>query len=348
MPITFYPSPNIKAEKVFVSKKEQKYEHLIVQSTPPQNFQPSSHGFIDAVRFAYSRHHNLTIRPDDVWLAIATQFAVYVEKNAEELRDKFVSHSGQKELSVECNGNLLTVDYSYLSLEMSKQIADNIKDPKVREWIIPNFSTTTNIDRAVGAMVLMAGMKKYFGYKMLLSCGLPSVTMLGTESDWVEVANRAKELLKYENKEGYMKTWYDLLQPVLDKFVQSIQGKPDLDWWNSCCTDISNGSGPCYLSGWLTVFSVYDNNGNWVANQRNAPGTWSLRKSKWPIIESNDIAKGVVSVDITIDDNGTFYKTVMTAGSGGYIRLDEYSLQPFPSWILCHKTGLAGELQSRV
>ena len=33
---------------------------------------PRSNGFVDTVVEAYSRHHALVIRPDDVWIAILT------------------------------------------------------------------------------------------------------------------------------------------------------------------------------------------------------------------------------------------------------------------------------------
>jgi hypothetical protein len=329
MPITFYPSPENKAQEVY-TKEEKKIPHLISGSIPTENYVSSGHGFVDAVRFAYSRHHNLTIRPDDVWIAIATQFSTYIEKNAEELRDKFVHHIGQKELEI----GMIDLDFAKFSLYMSDNIAENIKDPKVRKWIMPSFSTTTDTDRVVGAMVLMASMKKYFSYKMTLMCGLPSVTMLGTEEDWVDIANRAKELLKYDNSKGYMKTWYSLLKPILDNFVSSIRGKPDLQWWNSCCTSLSRGSGPRYLSGWLTVFSVYNNDGEWFENCRYRG---EHVQSKWPVIESNDLAKGVVTVDVKVDDNGVKYDTVLTAGSSGYICLDKYSIQPCITWTVCHK-----------
>jgi hypothetical protein len=60
---------------------------------------------------------------------------------------------------------------------MEEQIAENIKDPKIRykmetvrffyidllsrSWIVPNFSTTTPSDRVVGSVVLMATLQKY-------------------------------------------------------------------------------------------------------------------------------------------------------------------------------------------
>jgi len=43
-------------------------------------------GFVNSIFLAYNRHHNLVIRPDDVWIAIATQFSYYVNWRAEEFR----------------------------------------------------------------------------------------------------------------------------------------------------------------------------------------------------------------------------------------------------------------------
>lgn len=35
---------------------------------------PTMNGFIDSAVFAYAHHHDLVIRPDDVWIAILSQF----------------------------------------------------------------------------------------------------------------------------------------------------------------------------------------------------------------------------------------------------------------------------------
>jgi len=42
-----------------------------------------SNGFIGAIISAYNRHYNLKLRPDDMWVAITSAFAKYVEENAE-------------------------------------------------------------------------------------------------------------------------------------------------------------------------------------------------------------------------------------------------------------------------
>lgn len=61
---------------------------------------PDENGFVRAVFYAYSYHHHLTLRPDDVWFAILTQFNFFVNAHAEELRS-FVTHEDQKDLEVE-------------------------------------------------------------------------------------------------------------------------------------------------------------------------------------------------------------------------------------------------------
>ena len=64
-------------------------------------YRPTNHGFVDACKLAYSEHHHLIIRPDDVWIAIMTQFASYMSSHGEEIRETFVSHGGKKELTAD-------------------------------------------------------------------------------------------------------------------------------------------------------------------------------------------------------------------------------------------------------
>jgi hypothetical protein len=47
---------------------------------------PRKNGFVDTVITAYNAHHALVIRPDDVWLAILSQFNLYVNSHPELLR----------------------------------------------------------------------------------------------------------------------------------------------------------------------------------------------------------------------------------------------------------------------
>ncbi len=58
----------------------------------------TNNGFVSTVIKCYNQHHNLVLRPDDIWIAIMSQFSLYINANAEEFRNKFVSFDGKKEL----------------------------------------------------------------------------------------------------------------------------------------------------------------------------------------------------------------------------------------------------------
>ena len=61
---------------------------------------PHQNGLVHTCLEAYNHHRHLVLRPDDVWIAIVTQFSFYINKHAEELRSHFVAHEGKKELVV--------------------------------------------------------------------------------------------------------------------------------------------------------------------------------------------------------------------------------------------------------
>jgi|SRR3989344_2254215 len=329
---TFYPCSQ-KLEKVAVPSRLPKDNMALIVSNKKKFTEYQS--FLKSCVMAYNEHHRLIITPDAVWLAIMTQFSVYLEKHAEQLRSKFVSFEGQKELIAYGGGNLQSANYPVLIEDLIDQIASNIKDPSVASWAIPSFSTTTDCDRIVGSLVLMAAMKKFFGYKMCLCCGLPAVTMLGNLDDWQNLYSRAERLLEFDCESNYMHKWSLMLLPVLQKFIDSVAGKPDLKWWNQIANHVGGGSGPSYYSGWITVFSVFNNNGEW-AGDKKAFTDWcgNYFSSEWLLIDTEDITSSEITVNVTVDDNGKEYKTVFTAGVGGFTVMEDNAVMPVSSWNL--------------
>ena len=109
--------------------------HVVQLSAPKEQLVYSSpKRFVDVVTIAYNEHHDLVWRPDDVWQAILTQFSLYVMKNSEALRDKFVDFKGKRELTIETLGTLYTVDFGCLAKRMvDEKIIKNIKDPTIAE-----------------------------------------------------------------------------------------------------------------------------------------------------------------------------------------------------------------------
>jgi Domain of unknown function (DUF4419) len=81
---------------------------------------PQENGLVHTCLKAYNRHHHLFLRPDDVWIAIITQFSFYVNKHAEELRSSFVTHEGKKELVVK--EDIKNTDFRRMTVKMADQI----------------------------------------------------------------------------------------------------------------------------------------------------------------------------------------------------------------------------------
>ncbi|KAF9526382.1 hypothetical protein CPB83DRAFT_770368 [Crepidotus variabilis] len=226
---------------------------------------PNDNGLIGTVVKAYCQHHHLVLRPDDIWMAILCQFNFYVNANAEKLRSSFVAHEGKKPLIVKAVGTRYTVDFGNMAKTMTEEIDKNVIDKSLKDWILPNFSTTTKNDTVICAVLMMSTMKAYFEYSMYLTCGLPSVTLLGTKSDWESLVSRLDKLYAFGAEPAAFAT---LLKPILSRFVQAFRNAEvdtpqDLDFWSRICHHHKNSSGPSYISGWITAFGAWNEEGVW-------------------------------------------------------------------------------------
>lgn len=74
----------------------QEFLQSSFKGAPPGTLIPDRNAFVQAVTQAYNEHHHLAFRPDDVWIAIITQFSSYVNAHAEDLRASFVAQQGRK------------------------------------------------------------------------------------------------------------------------------------------------------------------------------------------------------------------------------------------------------------
>ncbi|KAG6909875.1 hypothetical protein DXG01_014911 [Tephrocybe rancida] len=112
-----------------------------------QNVITQHNGLVQGALLAYNKHHNLIIR---------------INAHAEELRDKFVSHTGKKELEVVSESiTMAGMDFGELSLQMSKAIHANVKDATLVPWVLPDFTTTTPDDSVICSVLLMSTLKEW-------------------------------------------------------------------------------------------------------------------------------------------------------------------------------------------
>ncbi|EIW81428.1 hypothetical protein CONPUDRAFT_124551 [Coniophora puteana RWD-64-598 SS2] len=343
-------------EKLLQGACNQQYKKCaeLLQSSIPKEVDisdiiPQRNGLVHTLLEAYNNHRALVLRPDDVWLAIVTQFSFFVNAHAEELRSLFVAHEGKMELKVTAIGTRYTVDFGSMARQMADLLEINLTDAELRKWATPTFSTTTITDSTIYAIALMATTKKYFDFTFALRCGIPRVTLDGAREDWVVILQRIEKLKEY----GFETTaWCHLLRPVLSRFVNAFDdptGKENIDFWGKIAHIHSGGSGPSYLMGWVTAFCVFDADGKWkgphllnlppsgspsteyaklsgetfakdhFAPQRGPRGApyLTLDGVSYPRVETGEIPVGTAEVDVKLDDNGEIFKTLLVAGSMG-------------------------------
>ena len=214
------------------------------------------------------------------------------------------------------------MDPAHVARQMTGLMQEHIIDPSLREWIMPNFTTTTLTDRSISAIVMMGTMKEYFSYKCCLMCGIPRVTLEGKKSDWEEILRRLEGLKKYGVGTN---TWYHLLRPIISRFVAAYDNPnapENLDFWGKVAHQTGGGSGPTWLSGWITAFCVFNEQGQWQGNnsaEEQDEDTLHLVLDgfSYPQIDTSDIPGGHTSVDVKLDDNGALFDTMFVAGLVG-------------------------------
>ncbi|KAF8803973.1 hypothetical protein BYT27DRAFT_7225460 [Phlegmacium glaucopus] len=290
-----------------------------------------NNGFVDTVTLAYNEHHHLIIRPDDVWIAILGQFNFYVNAHAEELRSHFVQHEGKKELVVKAQGTRYTVDFGALAYQMTNKIHENVVDTDLQKWILPDFTTSTSSDTIICSVLMMSTLKAYFSYTMELACGIPSVTLEGEKSDWERLLARLDKLNSFGEEP---KAWAALLRPILTRFVAAFDGEPDIDFWSRVCHYHPQGSGPTYLSGWITAFCVWSSVGKWQGHCTS--DSLVLDEVSYPVIKSQDVPMGFCEVDVKLIDNEVTFQCMMVSGHLALSIEGEKkdSIRPLPSWFM--------------
>ncbi|KAJ7202485.1 hypothetical protein C8J57DRAFT_1622801 [Mycena rebaudengoi] len=330
-------------------------------------------GLVNTVIAAYNHHRALVIRPDDVWLTILSQFNFFVNANAELLRASFVAHEGQRELVISAEGTRYSVDFGRMARQMVGLLEKNVVDPTLREWVVPNFTTTTVNDTTVAAVLMMATLKQYFSYGFACTmCGIPRVTLDGERSDWVNILGRLEKLKEYGIETI---AWYHLLRPVISRFVAAFDepaSDENVDFWQRVAHLNRQFSGPSYYSGWINAFNAFSKEGAWIRHSldkakaaEEAPETLTAEKfwatyaqytSKNLVLDgtpyhhtkSYEVPPAYAEVDIKLDDNGEKIDCLMMAGlvgtrisSSGDLTLstsgENDTIHPVPGWWICTK-----------
>ena len=306
----------------------------------------STNGFVEAVRRAWSDHHHLTVRPEDIWFSILTQLSFYINANAEEVRSFFVAHSGQRKLEIVEPKPLDDIDFGGFALKMTRLMEKHLVDPELREWVMPAFSTTTDDDRIVASILMMGAMQQYFSYRCKSACGFPSVTLQGQKSDYETILKR---LDKIDQLGSEPSVFASLLRPVLRRLVRCFDCPDDEEtksFWTRAF-DYRGGSGVSYMSGWSTAFCFWTATGKllYKAKDVERQGACTLDGVSYHRIDIQKIPLGYASVLVKLSDGRGEYETRMLAGSvaieaSSHARSgDKTVLQPVSGWWMYEVPG---------
>lgn len=130
-------------------------------ASPPFPIVANKNGFVHTVIRAWQQDLHLRIRPDDVWLAILTQFSFFVNRNAEVLRHLFVAHQGRQEVEVYAEDippPLVKGDvdvWGLVTQRLATMVKERLVDPNIANIVLPTFTTTTPHDREVAAIAFL-------------------------------------------------------------------------------------------------------------------------------------------------------------------------------------------------
>ncbi|CAH0021808.1 unnamed protein product [Clonostachys rhizophaga] len=308
---------------------------------------PSCNGFVHAVCEAYSGHHHLNIRPDDVWLSILVQLSFYFDRNGDKFRYMLEVHEGWRDVGATDYATMEEAELGGPTPTKTKESetdADDAdlqnwenwdNDVDLRKWIRLTFTTTWAADHAIALAIArefgefdsdrrnsimpdklevrhprMDTRQPYFNYGVSYGYGLPSVTLLGEREDWDRLRGRLWEIATSRREE--VERFADQLETVLDNFVNSFDnptGSDVIRFWNDIVYDKDESPGTRYLSGWLSKFCFWSEEGEEIRDYST---------SGHRMIDTKRIPRGFASVVEQKNNKGETQSVRMLAGSIGH------------------------------
>ncbi|KAG1727902.1 hypothetical protein EDB19DRAFT_1897472 [Suillus lakei] len=231
-----------------------------------RDIMPKPNRFVYTMLEAYNNCCTLILRPDDIWTTILIQFSF------------FVAHEGKEELIIIGDGTRHIADFALMARQMLELMHTRVVDPMLMDSIMSEFSTTTDVDRTVYAMSMMATMEDY-------SIPLQVCTRF---HDWEAILERLERLKLYS--------------------IETVACPKNPHFWFKVVHYKGGGSGPTYLSGWIT-FCVSNEQGVWqvfrgVHHPRDVAPFLVLGGMPCPIIDDECVPCGYAHLDVKLDDLG--------------------------------------------
>jgi hypothetical protein len=297
------------------------------------------HPLLSAVGRAFAEHRPLVLTPDAVWLTIAQGVAQHIRLHAEELRPLLVSHPGRKRLMVTLDEPMPTDAGSWArTVEMfAKLLAAEVRDAAAFEC---DFSTSTDVERTAGRVVLLDAYSPYFALWVRFVCGIPSITLAGTAGDWQKIRDRVGIIAGYG-----LENWCRSLVPITGQFVRAASGDADVAFWRRIYSP-ADAYGAKVITGWAARLYPYLTV-NGVTGMPNPLLDLPIDQPRdltpaghlgyqGPGIRSDQAPAVLSKVTVNVNDiaGGDNRVVALHAGLAGVTQDDDGALRPVAGWHL--------------
>lgn len=253
-------SLNVKYE--FVYNQQWAYKRDLITGSYRKSSQSNDviYNFHNGLLDSVLNGSYITLRPDDFWFAIISQFTTLLpyklRKTINPCTDLYIVIGDKKKLSIE----------DQIIEQVSAQF-----NPIIASWFIPDFSTTTKKD-IINAYMTMIGTKEPNSINNDIIPNIPSIRLAGTKEDYQKLRTLIDKMLPFSPN---IKPWHVFLCYICDYLTQN----PNDKFLNiSCHTDHINKQ----ISGWICMFlTVPTTTKSWVKlNYNQIPSSYYSYKVK--------------------------------------------------------------------
>ena len=218
---------------------------------------------IQGLIYAYKNHYPITVTPDMIWILVLQGFSRFMEKYAEQVREKFVNFEGKKDLKIDRLGYSPYTSTKEVWDGIMKEFVEKIGKNVGKETIDNlecNFSTTSPAALVTSQVSIMSAMKQYFTYRVLMAgCGISSITLEGSLQDWEKI----KSKLEFLSTKA-LKWWTKHLIPIIDNIIATKKyynskgklSKELIEFWKGMIRLKGEGGmyDPHMINGWIVKF----------------------------------------------------------------------------------------------
>ena len=237
--------------------------HYTLDTNEEKIFSHEKSSLIQGLIYAYKNHYPITVTPDMIWILVLQGFSRFMEKYAEQVREKFVNFEGKKDLKIDRLGYSPYTStkevWDGIMKEFVEKIGKNVGQETI-DNLECNFSTTSPAALVTSQVSIMSAMKQYFTYRVLMAgCGISSITLEGSLQDWEKI----KSKLEFLSTKA-LKWWTKHLIPIIDNIIATKKyynskgklSKELIEFWKGMIRLKGKGDmyDPHMVNGWIVKF----------------------------------------------------------------------------------------------